>query len=100
MRGRWRKPTEHYEKTTQGKPRRLGQNAPLSRMLKIKLKNARLLPAKTKVSFYKTFSLSLRQKHPPATILLSTLNELFLNQLVKQLLNGSDTDSRKLFHIR
>lgn len=44
--------------------------------------------------------MSLRQKHPPATILLSTLNELFLNQLVKQLLNGSDTDSRKLFHIR
>ena len=45
---RWRKPTKHYEKLLRGKPRRLGQNAPLSRMLKIKLKNARFLPAKTK----------------------------------------------------
>ncbi|MBQ7750888.1 MAG: hypothetical protein IJR77_06690, partial [Bacteroidales bacterium] len=44
---RWRKPTKHYEKLLRGKPRRLGQNAPLSRMLKIKLKNARFLPAKT-----------------------------------------------------
>ena len=33
MRGGWRKPTRIYEKLLRGKPRRLGQNAPLSRML-------------------------------------------------------------------
>lgn len=43
--------------------------------------------------------MSLRQKHPPATILLSTLNELFLNQLVQKFLNGSNTDACNLFHI-
>ena len=36
-----------YEKLLRGKPRRLGQNAPLSRLMKIRLKFARFLPAKT-----------------------------------------------------
>lgn len=35
-----------YEKLLRGKPRRLGQNAPLSRLMKIRLKFARFLPAK------------------------------------------------------
>ena len=40
-----------YEKLLRGKPRRLGQNAPLSRLMKIRLKFARFLPAKTKITF-------------------------------------------------
>lgn len=42
---------------------------------------------------------SLRYKHSPTTIFLSTLNIFFGNQLIQKLLNRRHTDTCFLFHI-
>ena len=41
----------------------------------------------------------LSHKHSPTTILLATLDILLLDKLIQQFLNGSDADTRYLFHI-
>ena len=52
----------------------------------------------TQIAYIKLFKTSLRHKHPPTTIFISSFHILLLNQLIKQFLNCSNADTCNLSH--